>query len=209
MGAQRQRGQSGPELESLDSGRYSPRRAPGYPGGAFVQWKAVLRPGHAEPAIDSVLLNYLPKNVAPVVDDVTVQVGARLLVAPKPGPAETLPVHSSAPPPTVIHDRNSVAVRWSAHDDNDDQLIYTLYYRGSGETRWKLLKDKVTDKYFSFDANFLPDGGYTIKVVASDAPSNPPGSALTDERESHYFEVDTTPPRIDELNGTIEKVSYA
>ena len=44
-----------------------------------------------------------------------------------------------------------------------------------------------------------------MKVVASDAPSNPPGAALTDERESHYFEVDTTPPRIDELNGSVEK----
>ena len=45
------------------------------PAGRFVQWKAVLRAGGA---VDSVGLNYLQKNVAPVVDDVVVQPGARV-----------------------------------------------------------------------------------------------------------------------------------
>ena len=45
------------------------------PGGRFVQWKAVLR---AEAAVESVGLNYLQKNLAPVVDDVVVQPGARV-----------------------------------------------------------------------------------------------------------------------------------
>ena len=125
------------------------------PAARFVQWKAVLRPGHPEPTIDSVLLNYLPKNVAPVIDDVTVQVGARFLVPPKAGPADNVPAHS-APAPTVIRDRGSVAVRWSAHDDNNDQLVYTIYYRGSGETRWKLLRDKITDKYLPLTPTFCP-----------------------------------------------------
>jgi hypothetical protein len=42
------------------------------PGGRFAQWKAVLRAGGE---IDSVGLNYLEKNLAPVVDDVVVQPG--------------------------------------------------------------------------------------------------------------------------------------
>ena len=44
----------------------------------FIQWKAVLHPGKAAPAIESVTLNYLPKNVAPEVEDVTVLVGSRV-----------------------------------------------------------------------------------------------------------------------------------
>ena len=55
-------------------------------------------------------------------------------------------------------------MKWTAHDDNDDQLMYSVYYRGDGESRWLLLKDNVTDKAYSFDASLLPDGGYTIKV---------------------------------------------
>jgi hypothetical protein len=65
-------------------------------------------------------------------------------------------------------------------------------------------KDNLTDKAYSFDASLLPDGGYTVKVVASDAPSHSPGEALTASKESRRFEVDTTPPRIENLAGTLE-----
>jgi hypothetical protein len=95
-------------------------------------------------------------------------------------------------------------VKWSAHDENDDQLVYSVYYRGDGDSRWLLLKDNLTDKAYSFDASLLPDGGYTIKVVASDAPSHSPGEALTASRESRRFEVDTTPPRIENLSAAVE-----
>ena len=92
---------------------------------------------------------------------------------PRPGSP-----HFDTPPPAT-HDRDSIGVKWTVHDDNDDQMIYSVYYRGDGETRWLLLKDNLTDKFYSFDASLLPDGGYTVKVVASDAPSHSPGQALT------------------------------
>jgi sugar lactone lactonase YvrE len=185
------------------------------PPARFVQWKTVLRPGNPSPQIDSVTLNYLPKNVAPVIDDIFVQVGARFPSALRASGGDNFTISVGAQPvsPPVMHsdvpmpalrDRESMAVRWVAHDDNDDQLIYSLYYRGDGETKWKLLKDKITDKFYSFDAGLLPDGGYTLKLVASDAPSNSPDAALTDERESQHFEVDTTPPRISDLNAVVE-----
>src|SRR6202040_4351891 len=91
-----------------------------------------------------------------------------------------------------------------AHEENDDQLVYSVYYRGDGETRWLLLKDDLTDKAYSFDASLLPDGGYTVKVVASDAPSHSPGEALTTSKESRRFEVDTTPPRIEKLTASVD-----
>src|SRR6202044_222156 len=111
--------------------------------------------------------------------------------------------HFESPVPSS-HDRDAIGIRWSAHDDNDDQLVYSVYYRGDGETRWLLLKDDLSDKAYSFDASLLPDGGYTLKVVASDAPSHSPGEALTAERESRRFEVDTTPPRIENLTAAVE-----
>ena len=95
-------------------------------------------------------------------------------------------------------------MKWNAHDDNDDQLVYSVYYRGDGETRWLLLKDNLTDKAYSFDASLLPDGGYTVKVVASDALSHSPGEALTATKESRRFEVDTTPPRVENLTASLE-----
>src|SRR5580692_8022371 len=177
------------------------------PPARFIQWKAVLRSGDPAPRVESVTLNYLPKNVAPDFDDVTVQPGARYQSLPKPAADLTAGTgqqpHFDTPPP-VTHDRDSIGVKWSVHDDNDDQMIYSVYYRGDGDTRWLLLKDNVTDKFYSFDASLLPDGGYTIKVVASDALSHSPDQALTAEKESLRFEVDTTPPQIENLSASVE-----
>jgi sugar lactone lactonase YvrE len=180
------------------------------PAARFVQWKAVLHSGGsaADPAplVDDVLLNYLPKNVAPEIDDITVQPGYHYQAMPHvtgselPGQGQGQP-RFEAPPPAV-RDRDSVAIRWSAHDDNDDQLVFAVYYRGDGESRWLLLKSDLSDRFYSFDASLLPDGGYTVKVIASDAPSHSPGEALYAEHVSARFEVDSTPPVISDLAAT-------
>jgi WD40 repeat protein len=173
------------------------------PSARFIQWKAVLHSGDPAPRLDNVRLNYLPKNVPPEFDEVTVQVGMRYQSMPKvPGSEINQPRFDS--PPTAVRDRDSVGVKWNVHDDNDDQMVYTVYYRGDGETRWLLLKDNLTDKFYSFDASLLPDGGYTVKIVASDAPSHSPGQALTTEKESERFEIDTTPPRIENLAAVLD-----
>jgi WD40 repeat protein len=182
----------------------------GVPAARYAQWKAVLHAGNSKPAVDTVTLNYLPKNVAPEIEDVTVQVGTRYQPVPKSaagnlgGETPGIPgIHFETPVPSS-RDRDAIGVKWIAHDENDDQLVYSVYYRGDGNSRWLLLKDDVTDKAYSFDASLLPDGGYTVKVVASDAPSHSPGEALSASRESRRFEVDTTPPRIENLAATFE-----
>jgi len=43
----------------------------------------VLRSGTPAPGVDSVALNYLPKNAAPEIDDLTVQVGVKFQPLPK------------------------------------------------------------------------------------------------------------------------------
>jgi len=179
------------------------------PPARFVQWEAVLHAGTTAPSVDSVLLNYLPKNVAPDFDDVTVQVGVRYQALPKPvgvpdasASTSASTIRFDAPPPST-RDRDSIGVKWTVRDDNDDQMVYSVYYRGDGESRWLLLKENLTDKVYSFDASLLPDGGYTIEVVASDAPSHSPGQALTSSKGSARFEVDTTPPRIDDLKAFV------
>src|SRR5216684_313313 len=176
------------------------------PPARFVQWKSVLHAGNPAPRVDAVLLNYLPKNVAPEIDDITVQPGYRyqptshVSGSEPPGQGQGQPRFD--PPPPAVRDRDSVGIHWLAHDDNDDQLIYSVYYRGDGESRWLPLKNNLSDRYYSFDASLLPDGGYTVKVIASDAPSHSPGEALYAERVSTRFEVDTTPPVIDNLTAT-------
>ena len=172
------------------------------PAARFIQWKAILHPGDPAPRVDNVTLNYLPQNVAPEFDDVVVASGARYQSPPRPPNLD--PGQRLDPQPNVIHDRQYIGVKWTVHDENDDQLVYSVYYRGDGQNRWLLLKDNLTEKFYSFDASLLPDGGYMIKIVASDAPSHSPGEALSAEKESDRFEVDTTPPQIEDLKASLQ-----
>jgi WD40 repeat protein len=203
----------------------------GCPPARFVQWKAVFLNGAADPgeipSLSWVSLAYLPKNVAPVIDDIAIQdPGIRVMGFPSPpgGPGTTAPVPlrmphglagTSAGPVMSAEAPNSASrieiptqgfeqkgyqsVLWSAHDDNDDDLIFTIYFRGEGEQNWRLLKDKLRQRYYSWDTSTMPDGAYYLKIVASDSPSNPADQALWGERMSERWEVANTPPRIDNL----------
>jgi hypothetical protein len=116
-----------------------------------------------------------------------------------PAPATSAPVipftpDSTSQPLTAHKDKDAVTVRWAAHDDNGDDLMFAVWYRGVGERNWRLLKDKISDRYLSFDASLLPDGNYQVKVVASDAPDHTDSTTLTGERVGDQFVVDTTPP---------------
>ncbi|WP_348260630.1 hypothetical protein P8935_12540 [Telmatobacter sp. DSM 110680] len=182
------------------------------PSGRFLQWKAVL---HSGGRLGSVAVNYLPVNAAPEIDDLVVAPGARLnaqnasnspqninISFPSANQQLVVPVESGTAntPLPAIKDRTAVTVRWAAHDENGDDLVYSLFLRGDGEQDWHLLKDGITDKAYSFDAALIPDGGYRVKVIASDSPSHTPGEALTGARESDRFEIDTTPPVVSALH---------
>jgi WD40 repeat protein len=102
-------------------------------------------------------------------------------------------------PPQGFADRGYQSILWSAHDDNDDDLIFSIYFRGEGEKNWRLLKDKITQRFYSWDTTTMPDGAYYLKIVAADSPSNPAGQSLSSERESDRIEIANTPPRIENL----------
>ncbi len=202
-----------PERAWSDWKKVTPNVGPlGLDPARFVQWKAVLHPGAD---IASVGLNYLPVNVAPVVDEILVEPGARV----NPGPVEAaqaqqVTINFPAPqnpgivnftqepgrePLVGLRDKSAVTARWLAHDDNGDALAFDLYYRGENERNWQLLKKNIRKPYLSFDAELLPDGPYRLKVVATDAPSHNPGEALTGEWVSDRFVIDTTPPVVSGL----------
>lgn len=188
------------------------------PPGRFLQWKVELQP---RGAVGTVGVNYLPVNTAPVIDDLVVVPGARLNPQPEITSQQTVNISfpssgddgvvydasSSSSTLQAIKDRSAVTVRWAAHDDNGDKLVYSVYLRGDGETVWRLLKDHIKRPAYSFEATRVPDGGYRVKVVASNAPSEPPGQALTADKVSDRFVIDTTPPVVSAFTATPEPCS--
>ena len=186
------------------------------PEARFAQWKLTLKPATN---VHAVSLSYLPVNIAPVVDEIVVVPGARVnqqATFQPPVPPVTINLPSATAnvvniqqdqatqPLQGVKDKGAVTVRWAAHDDNGDDLVFALYYRGSGEQNWQLLKDDVSERYYTFEAAQLPDGPYQIKVMASDAPSHNPGEALIAERTSERFVLDTATPVVTNLVAHLE-----
>ena len=187
------------------------------PPARFLQWKATLTAGAGHsPELESVEVAYLPKNVAPRVDAIEFTPANYKFPAPstpsttpstislpamgKSAHSDTSSSSDSTSTPSMTYAKGFVGTRWAASDENGDGLIYTVHIRGVKEKEWKLLKDKVREKYLSWDSTAFPDGEYRLRITASDLPGNPPDQALTSQRESEVILIDNTPPRISALS---------
>jgi len=194
------------------------------PATRFIQWKATLTADSSNksgrsPQLDSVELAYLPRNVAPRVSEIEITpfnykfpTPVFPLTAPLTlnlAPLGNAASHTTAATaldntstPALQYSKGAIGARWVASDDNGDSLIYTVEIRGAAETEWKLLKDKVKEKYISWDSTAFPDGEYRLRVTACDLPGNTKEDALTGRLESEVFVIDNTPPRITGLAGS-------
>jgi sugar lactone lactonase YvrE len=179
------------------------------PGARFLQWRAVLKgPSH----LDSVDVAYLPKNVEPRIDEIEAT-PANYRFPPVSAPLVSASQTLMLPPigrrasgglsqigldatPAMQYAKGFVGARWSASDPNGDAMVYTVEIRGEGEREWKMLREKVSERYVSWDSTSYPDGEYRLRLTVSDAPGNPPGEALTSRMESAPFLIDNTPPKI-------------
>ncbi|HVB35855.1 MAG TPA: hypothetical protein VND42_01345 [Candidatus Acidoferrales bacterium] len=181
-----------------------------------------------QPTLAWVKIAYLRKNVAPIIDGIVVEdpglraqgfstnttgpqqppsvVPLRMPQTPEEAGSTFSAITSFqehaqqfVAPPQGISAKGYQTAVWSAHDENDDDLVFSLFYRGQGEKEWKLLRKNIHADFYSWDTNLMPDGTYYLKLVASDSPSNPAGQSLTVERVSDRFQVDNTPPSVENL----------
>jgi sugar lactone lactonase YvrE len=178
------------------------------PASRFIQWRATLKraAGKPEPSLREVTVSYLPRNVAPRINSITVlPVGVALQALPQQpmdSSAELAGLDSSVLgnvaiiPPRRTFQRGAISLQWQAEDRNGDSLEYSVYYRNALGGEFYLLKTDLRENYFTLDANALPDGRYVFKVVASDASLNPGNLALSAEQETEPLEIDNTPPTV-------------
>jgi hypothetical protein len=180
------------------------------PRARYLQWRAVLVGARSEsPLLTSVSAAYLPRNMRPRVSSITIHPPGTVFQRPFPTDPEIagfdgeIPDRRNAPPPTAspslgrrTYQKGLLTFVWRAEDDNRDELTYDVLYRREGETSWKILKRAVVDPIMVWDTTSVPNGSYLLRVVATDAPSNSPGTALTGAMESASFDIDNAPPQI-------------
>jgi len=176
------------------------------PRARFIQWRASLKSTSTgmQTWMEDTSVAYLPRNVAPEVLSITslpigvgLQQVAQLQVDPNVESSGLDPSLFGAVaqvPPRRLFQRGARSFQWQAEDRNGDTLEYAIYYRPVNETTFRLLKDKLRDNFYTIDGATLADGRYIIKIVASDAPDNPMGQALSGERLSEPVDIDNTPP---------------
>jgi hypothetical protein len=187
------------------------------PKARYLQWRATLSGKDASPVLTSVTTAYLPRNLRPSVASITVHPPGTVFQKPfstgemeiagyddgagegrLPSPAATATSMQQAPPlGRRVYQKGFQTFAWKASDENDDRMQYDAFYRREGETAWRPLRRALNDPIFVWDTTSVPDGTYLLKIVASDAPSNSPGTALTGELETTTFDIDNTPPRIE------------
>ena len=190
------------------------------PNARYLQWRAVLAAdGSQLPVLTSVTTAYLPRNLRPEISTITVHPAGAVFQRPfstgemeiagfedntsdgrAQGQSPSSAGAQSGSSPSLgrrIYQKGLQTFVWKADDENDDRLQYDVMYRREGETSWKVLHRGLTDPIFVWDTTSVPDGTYFIKVSASDAPSNSPGTALVGELESVSFDIDNTPPVIE------------
>jgi hypothetical protein len=195
------------------------------PKARYVQWRATLHSseGKASPRLGEVALNFLQRNLPPEVKSVEVQAPGIVFQKPNKSPAMAAApgdgatsaargdrekgAHRAVQQPRPQSDKEGRAAQWGATDPNGDDLLFTVYYRGTDEKDWKLMEKDLTDPFFSWDATSMADGIYLLRVVAEDSPSNPENSALSAERLSDPFDVDNNPPRIGPIRAEVSGAS--
>ncbi len=184
------------------------------PNARYIQWRAVLKgPGADTPFIQSVRLAYLPQNSPPRLTNLTIRTQATstsakalsttssdtstfTVTVTASGDTKTT---SSSGTPTQSLERalaEQIELSWQADDPDNDELEYSLYFRGEGEQHWKLLRANLKEKKWTLDSDALADGRYYFRVVASDAPSNAPDRARQSELVSPPILIDHTPPQV-------------
>jgi WD40 repeat protein len=185
------------------------------PRARYLQWRAVFTAARNEaPLLTSVTAAYLPRNLRPRVTSITIHPPGTVFQRPFPTDPEIAGFEGDTPDrrataqaqgnPTNTspnigrrsYEKGLLTFVWRAEDDNRDELSYDVQYRREGETAWKVLKRGLTDPILVWDTTSVPNGRYILRIIASDAPSNSPATALTGAMESTAFEIDNLPPVI-------------
>lgn len=175
------------------------------PPARFIQWRAKLTStdGKSTPILRRVSIPYLQRNLSPEVVTIDIVAEQERSEGPPRMPTQSRMQDADQELQMTKSPLNEKrTIKWQAKDPNNDQLQYSIYFRGIEEQSWKLLKDEVKTTSYPLDTESFPDGKYLIKVIASDLPGNPKDLALSGELISEVFTIDNTPPKVFDLQTT-------
>ncbi|MBU1699105.1 MAG: hypothetical protein KJ970_19805 [Candidatus Eisenbacteria bacterium] len=193
------------------------------PPNRFLQWKIVLNSsavyGETGPKVYEVRTPYLRPNRPPRIRQIIVSPSEAMFTggtSVRPGTvSQTLPggVQIDYTFQEAANRTNSLPAAklmgpwakiyrsavWEADDVDGDRLSYDISFRPVDDNEWTLLEEEVMEPAYTWDASAWPEGKYQIRVRATDLPGNPEQWSLETIAESHPFEIDHTPPALENV----------
>jgi hypothetical protein len=174
------------------------------PKAKYIQWRATLK---SAASLSEVNVAFLPRNIAPEILSIQILPTNIGLAANPPVQLDPnielsgidpalfgIPVPASSA--RRVYQRGAKSLQWTAEDRNGDKLAFDIYYKETSEANFKLLKENLTDTFFTVDGQSLADGRYVFRIVAKDSISNPASQALSGEKLSEPFDIDNTAPTV-------------
>lgn len=191
------------------------------PKGRFIQFKVIFQSqsGRLSPEVSLISLVYLQANVAPIIT--SLQLLPPNVVLEKPLDSERpiwgfedkdldrkkrdneKQVKSSLLAKKVTK-KGYRTIIWQATDENEDTLVYSIFIKMAGESKWRLIRRDWPEEVFVLETNTFPDGVYALKVVASDWPSNPVGQEEKTEKELYPLVIDNSLPVVKNFLPVVE-----
>lgn len=151
------------------------------PAGRFLQYRLKLTGEKTSPVVRAVEVIYQVGNLPPVIPSLTIKPSSTSREGEQEQPDRPQPFRH---------------LTIAASDANGDTLVYSLFFRQAGTESWVKIADKLEAPNYVWDTRTVGDGTYQLRAIASDSPSNPPGSAAEASRISSPLEVDNTAPAI-------------
>jgi hypothetical protein len=175
----------------------TPQQIPS-PGARFLQYRlnfSSTTPAKT-PTLRSLKITYVEENRPPQISSFQVMPMSEAVKNPKTPPKiKAMATRSQQPEETPEPDYAWAAI-WEAEDPNKDTLIYNVYFREVGSSRWIRMAKDQTDNFAVWDTRTVSDGKYEMRVEARDEKSNPAATVLTETRLSDPITVDNTPPEV-------------
>jgi hypothetical protein len=105
-----------------------------------------------------------------------------------------------------LYEAGARSATWEASDPDEDAVRYRLELRAIGQETWRELANDLATSFFSWDSRGTPDGLYELRLTADDREDNPEGTSRTDVRVSDPFAIDHTPPRLESLQVSSDRL---
>lgn len=185
------------------------------PKARYIQFKAIFKTqsGRVSPHLKEVTLFYLQTNIAPEVTKLELLPPNEVFLKPPEQEEIIWGKEIDYSDESRKRTENKVYVmakkvkrkgfrtlQWEANDPNGDSLLYSISLKRDNERKWRILKEKWIEKVFAFDTLSFPDGVYSVRVQASDSPSNPVEEELKTEKISRPIVIDNSIPMVSNFN---------